>query len=51
MPEPEPAPIRQEEEKRVDVPDDFWEFFDGGEVQNFVFTAFHFIVRISEEPF
>ena len=30
MPEPEPAPIRQEEEKRVDVPDDFWEFFDGG---------------------
>ncbi|MBR1824398.1 MAG: zinc-ribbon domain-containing protein [Ruminococcus sp.] len=26
-PQPEPEP---QEEKRVDVPDDFWEFFDGG---------------------
>lgn len=29
QPQP-PAPEKPQEDKRVDVPDDFWEFFDGG---------------------
>ena len=34
IPAPTPQPVQKKDPDRVDVPDDFWEFFDGGKSRN-----------------